>query len=448
MKKIILILSIIINLNTFSQNILTYAGNGNVGYSGDGGQATNAQINMTNGLKFDDNGNLYIADQFNHVIRKVDTDGVITTIAGNGISGFSGDGGLAVNAQIASPIGVAIDNLGNIYFCDYLNQRIRKINSEGIISTIAGNGVAGFSGDGTSAASAQINLPQGITSDDSGNIYFADRANNRIRKISSNGIISTYAGTGIEGFSGDGSAATSAQINYPIHPTIDQNGNLFFCDAVNQRVRKIDANGIISTIAGNGIAGFTGDGANAASAQINSPQGLEIDSQGNLYIADNANNRIRKINSNGIISTIAGNGVAGFTGDGALAVNAQINYPRGVAIKNDGGIYFGDGNNFRIRAIQSTSDLVENQQHQLSVSSFPNPFSLNTTIEFHLTKTAQVRLEIYDFFGTKVSDLIDKNLSSGMYTTIFNAEKLPNGVYVSKLVVDGKTVFGKLVLMR
>ena len=300
----------------------------------------------------DASGNVYIAEQFGNRIRKVGTDGVISTVAGgNGGYGFNGDGGAATSTNLNYPSGVAVDAVGNIYIADQNNQRIRKVNSNGIISTVAGNGTQGFSGDGGAATSAQLNSPSGVTVDAAGNIYIADQFNNRIRKVNSSGVISTVAGNGTQGFSGDGGAATSAQLYSSGGVAVDAAGNIYIADNGNNVIRKVNTNGIISTIAGNGTQGFSGDGGAATSANLSYPTGLEVDASGNIYIAEGSTNRIRKVNSSGIISTIAGNGIIGFSGDGGVATSANLYNPTGVAVDVSGNIYIADENNKRVREV-------------------------------------------------------------------------------------------------
>lgn len=347
----IIVFCFLCHMMCFGQTINTFAGNGSNGFSGDGGAALSAQLSMTDGVEVDAAGNVFISDQFNNRIRKVNSSGIITTIAGTGTYGYSGDGGPATSANIASPLDLVVDASGNIYFCDYNNSRIRKISTTGIITTIAGTGVPGFSGDGGLATNAKLNLPEGIAIDAIGNIFIADRGNNRIRKINSSGIITTIAGTGVAGFSGDGGAAASAQINYPIDVEVDAIGNLYICDANNHRIRKINTSNTITTIAGNGTAGFSGDGTAATSATINTPEGVAINSLGEIIIADRNNNRIRKIDNSGIITTIAGTGIAGFSGDGGASNLAKLDFPRRVAVDGNGKIFICDGNNYRIRSI-------------------------------------------------------------------------------------------------
>jgi len=305
--------------------ITTLAGNGTPGFTGDNGPATSAQLNSPNGVAVDSAGNVYISDFGNNRIRKV-TNGIITTVAGNGTPGYSGDNGPATSAQLNSPNGVAVDSAANVYTSDSGNSRIRKV-AGGVITTVAGNGTAGFSGDNGPATGAELNEPVGVASDTSGNLYISDK--NRysdyglVRKVS-NGIITTVAGNGTCCFSGDNGPATSAQIAVPYDVTVDSAGNLYIADGNNNRIRKVSNNGIITTVAGNGTPGFSGDNGPATSAELNGPDGVAVDSAGNLYIADEGNYRIRKV-SNGVITTVAGNGTRGFSGDNGPATSVVSN---------------------------------------------------------------------------------------------------------------------------
>ncbi len=336
---------------TDAQIITTIAGNGTGSYSGDGGPATAAGINYPTHTAMDGFGNLYFGEHIEYRIRKVNSTGIITTYAGTGIYGYSGDGGPATAAANSGPAGVSLDGAGNLYFSDYHNNRIRKVSTSGIITTIAGTGSGGYSGDGGPATAANIFVPWGVVVDPSGNIYFSDRYNNRIRKINTAGIISTVGGTGIAGYSGDGGPATSGTLNNPIDIALDISGNIYFSEAYNHCVRKINTYGIISTVTGNGTTGYSGDGGPATTATLNNPIGIGLDPAGNIYIGDNGNNCIRKINSSGIISTIAGTGTAGFTGDGGPATSARLQGPYGVAVYGTGNIYICDAFNYRIRII-------------------------------------------------------------------------------------------------
>jgi len=346
---VLLILPIIAGAQlAFADTITTIAGNGNWEFSGDGGLATAAGLDLPMGLAKDSQGNIYITERYGNRIRKINTSGIISTIAGTGIPGFSGDGGAATAAQIDSPHGIAVDSAGNVFFSQVNgSRRVRKINTSGIISTIAGTGAADYNGDGISAISANVSAAK-IAFDSSGNLYLTDIG--RIRKINTSGIISTVAGTGTVGFSGDGGLATAAQIS-PLGVGVDSAGNIYIADSGNNRVRKVNTAGIINTIAGTGTAGYSGDGGPATAAQLNNPYDVQIDSAGNLYITDNANHRIRKVNTSGIITTFAGNGIAGFAGDGGEATAAQLNTPGSTLPDSAGSILIADTWNYRIRKV-------------------------------------------------------------------------------------------------
>ncbi len=336
--------------------ISTVAGTGTAGFSGDGGPAAAAQLNLPNDAAVDAAGNVYIADASNHRIRKIDAaSGNISTIAGTGsTSGNLGDGGPATAARLHTPGGVAADAAGNVYIADSIQHRIRKIDaSTGNISTVAGSAaISGPLGDGGPATSARLNIPIGVAVDAAGNIYIADRDNLRIRKVDTAGVITTIAGTGTSGYNMDGIAATAAQLSNPTGVAADAAGNVYIADAANRRIRKIDAvSGTISTIAGTGIAGFSGDGGPAASAQLSNPYGVALDAAGNLHIADTNNNRIRKVDTAGVITTVAGTGSANFSGDGGAATLAQLSGPRGLAADGLGNLYIADGDNNRIRKV-------------------------------------------------------------------------------------------------
>ncbi|MGB0064807.1 MAG: RHS repeat-associated core domain-containing protein, partial [Terracidiphilus sp.] len=337
-------------------NISTIAGNGTAGYSGDGGAATGSEINAPRGSFVDSAGNVYIVDYSNNRIRKITAStGIVSTVAGNGTAGYSGDGGQATSAKLNAPTGVAVDSAGNLYIADDSNNRIREVNATtGVISTIAGNGTAGYSGDGGPATSAEFNLPSGVVIDAAGNIYIADSGNNRIREVNaSTSVISTIAGTGTAGYSGDGGAAISAELNDPTRLVLDSADDIYFADTNNNRIREVTAaTGVMSTVAGNGTAAYSGDGGAATSAKISGPRGVAVDSAGDIYIADTGNNRIRMVTAGTtVISTIAGNGTAGFSGDGGTAVSAELNGPFGVALDSARNIYIADTSNQRIRVV-------------------------------------------------------------------------------------------------
>jgi uncharacterized protein (TIGR03437 family) len=341
---------------TLSSFLVTVAGTGLSGFSGDNGQAQAARITRAIRLDIDNAGNLYFTDSDNHRIRKIAPNGVITTVAGTGTRGFSGDNGPATAAQLNFPIGIAVDGSGNLYIADNGNHAVRKVTvSTGIISTIVGvEGSSGFAGDGGPSPAARLNSPQNVAVDKDGNLYISDFSNHRIRKVTaSTGLITTIAGTGTAGFSGDDGTATAAQLNGPNNVSVDSNGNLYICDATNARIRKITAaTGVISTIVGTGGFGFGGDGGLATAAQINGPVGAIVDSAGNLYFSDRANHRVRRVAaSSGIITTIAGSGVAGFNGDGIAALAARLSSPSGLALDPAGNLYIGDRDNSRLRRL-------------------------------------------------------------------------------------------------
>ncbi|MBI6546498.1 MAG: hypothetical protein HY692_06865, partial [Cyanobacteria bacterium NC_groundwater_1444_Ag_S-0.65um_54_12] len=351
--------------------ITTVVGNGKLGYAGDGGAATSATLYYPSSVTIDGAGNLYIADTFNFRIRKVDTSGIITTVAGNGTQGYSGDGGVATSAQLRVLSDVAVGSNGDLFIAESIDNRIRKVDTSGIITTVAGNGKAGYSGDGGSATSAQLYQPSGVTVDGEGNLYIADNFNHRVRKVDTAGIITTVAGDGsvgyykvdragviikvtdgISGYSGDGGLATSAQLLNPAKVTVDGTGNLYIADGNNHRIRKVDRAGIITTVAGNGKLGYSGDGGPATGAQLYGSSGITIDDKGNLYIADGSS-RIHKVDGAGIITTVAGNGKLGYSGDGGPATSAQLSRPAGVVVDSSGCLYIADTHNCRIRKIDT-----------------------------------------------------------------------------------------------
>ena len=329
----------------------TVAGTGTVGYSGDNGPAVSATFASPSAVAYDASGNLYIADSNNNVVRMVSPSGTVTTVAGTGQQGFGGDGGLATSALLDTPTGIAVDAHGNLYIADSHNNRIREV-SGGTITTIAGNGVAGFSGDGGAATSAGLDLPSAVAVDASGNLYIADTNNDRIREVSG-GTISTVAGNGVQSFAGDGGAATAASLDSPTGVAVDASGNLFIADRHNQRIREVSS-GVITTVAGSGAVNFSGsysgDGGSATAATLARPSGIAIDAAGNLYIADTDNQRLRKVGG-GAIATIAGSGTQGYGGDAGAATAALLNTPRGAAIDGQGNVVVADELNQRLRSV-------------------------------------------------------------------------------------------------
>ena len=332
--------------------ITTVAGNGTPSLSGDGGPALQAQLGNPFAIAVDAAGNQFIADASNNVIRKIDPTGVISTVVGTGLSGPLGDNGPALSATLSQPRGVALNAAGDIFISDTLDQRVRKVDHvTHAITTIAGTGTAGFSGDGSSGTNAQINLPQAVVVDGTGNVYIAEYGNDRVRKVTPGGVITTFAGNGLNGYGGDGGAATAAKLNHPRGLAVDAGGNVLIADSGNNRVRKVTPGGVISTVAGNGVAGIGGDNGAAISAELNYPAGLAVDGPGGVYIADTHNQSIRLVDASGRISTVVSEcGVnAAFYGDGGQAALAHVNLPIGVAVDAYGNLFIADVNDNRVR---------------------------------------------------------------------------------------------------
>ncbi len=390
--------------------ITRIAGTGNAGFSGDGGQATSARVNHPYGLAFNA-GSLYIADTDNNRVRRIAPTGIITTVVGTGVNGGTGLGGPGLTSPVAFPYGLAFDAIGNLYISEYGLNRVLKLDPALNLTIFAGSGEQGGAGDGGSALLATFNGPSGLAIDLAGSVFVADQNGHRIRKIA-NGIITTVAGNGQYGFVGDGSVPLNSQIAYPfglafdpagrlyvadasnhrvrridfstpvivtvaggngalgdngaardallftpVGAVLDGAGNFYFADAQHHRIRKITLSGVISTVAGNGTGGFSGDGGDARNAQLRTPQGLAIDPAGNLVIADTNNHRIRRVNASGIIQTIAGSGVRSFSGDGFAAVLATLNHPIGLAFDLQGGFYIADTENNRIRRVTAVGQI-------------------------------------------------------------------------------------------
>ena len=339
--------------------IITVAGNGTEGLSGIGGAATNAAFASPTGVAVDAAGNLYIADYLNSLVWDVDANGIIRIAAGsvtNGDAawGFAGDGGAATNAELDAAISVATDAAGNLYIADYANNRIRKVDSSGMIATVAGYGPAGYSGDGVAATSATLGSPTCFAVDDAGDLFIADYGNNLIRKVDTGGTISTVAGLiknglSIQGYSGDGGSATKARLNAPTCVALDAAGNLLIVDSGNNRIRKVDTHGKITTVAGNGKTGYSGDGGPATNAALDLPAWVVAGASGDLFISDHQ--RIRRVDSAGIITTVAGNGTEGYSGDGGAATNAVLNSPGGITVDASGNLFIADTGNEYVREI-------------------------------------------------------------------------------------------------
>jgi|GEM_PF-691195 len=320
------------------------------GYSGDGIPATASKLYNPYSLLAASDGSVYVSESQNRRIRKISADGIIQTIAGTGVSGYSGDGGPATNARFSFPQSMSIDIYGNLYIDDYNSMSVRKVDAlTGIITTVVGNGTTTYAGDGSAATATGFSSLTGIAVDATGNIYIADDIDHVVRKIDASGIINTIAGTGVAGYSGDSGPATLARLSYPRDIAVDADGNIFITERY--RIRKINTAGIISTIAGTGVGGSSGDGGPASAAQINTPYELIVDDTGTVFFADTYSRRLRKIDTFGIISTIAGTGVVGYSGDGGLATNANLGTPMSIAVSASGDIYYTDYQYCRVRRI-------------------------------------------------------------------------------------------------
>jgi trimeric autotransporter adhesin len=423
------------------QIITTVAGGDSVGL-GDNGPATACELVHPTGVVFDASGNYYITDRAQNRIRKVSTSGIITTIAGTGMGLFSGDNGPATAAEINSPYGIAIDAIGNIYFADDGNERVRKIDTFGTITTIAGCGVQGYNGDNIPATDAQFYFLGGVAVDSAGNVYVDDYYNNRVRKISTSGTITTIAGTGIPGYNGESIIATNAEVYFPEGLCIDKQGNLYVAEINNNRVRKISNSGIITTIAGNGIAGYSGDNGPATACELNAPAGVFVDSKtGNIFIGDTRNSAVRKVSPSGVITTIAGNGVNHFSGDGGPAVLAELYYPIGIASDKDADIYFADQGNDRIRRIQSTVFVNPASAASLDLVVFPNPSTGDFTCRLSSAYSEEVTFIVVDIAGHKIIDT--KALPNIMIPLHIDGL----GVYMLYAVTNGSTLTQKVIVL-
>ena len=334
-----------------SDTIWTVAGTGVLGDSGDGGHARGAAINQPRAVSALPNGGYAWAEPYSHRVRIVDANGLITTLAGTGEPGFSGDGGSAALANVNFVHTAAPTSDGGFLLADALNNRIRKVSAAGIITTVAGSGGQGFSGDGGPATRAQINNPRSVVALPDGGFLIPDSGNHRVRRVSAGGVITTVAGTGVQGFSGDGGAATAASLSIPfaVAPTAD--GGFLVADIGNERIRKVSAAGRITTVAGNGLSGFSGDGGPAVAARLHHPHGVVEIGNGAFLISDTTNERIRRVGPDGVITTVIGDGVRGDSGDGGPAAAARISAPKGLSVTGAGDLLIADEQNNRIRFV-------------------------------------------------------------------------------------------------
>jgi sugar lactone lactonase YvrE len=440
MKKVILQLLFVVtvlfgSVASNGQTMITLAGNGAAGYGGDGGPAVAATLNHPAGVITDISNNFYICDRDNSCLRKVSsTTGTINTIAGMPlIVGYSGDSGAATAAAIAYPTNITIDMAGNIVFVDSGNSCLRKVSSTtGTINTIAGNHSlgAGYSGDGIAATDAQISNNCGLAFDAAGNLYIADGGNHCIRKvIAATGIITTIAGTpGVSGFFGDGGPATAAKFDNPNALTVDTSGNVFIVDNQNSCLRKVSSTtGTITTIAGvPTVSGFSGDGAAATAAHLNAPTGIAVNDSGKIFLTDKNNNRIRVIKLDGTIKTVCGLDTPGFNGDG-LCTTRALNAPIGLCLNTSGNCYMSDQFNNRIRKIDYTLGTINDDVPKSEVTLFPNPSNGFFNLQIKTKTTEEINIIVTNLVGEQVV-----SLASITNSPIEMKLDVPDGIYFLK----------------
>lgn len=419
------------------------AGAGTGGYSGDGGPAGAAKLFNPTGVVTYGYNNIYIADQANHSIRKVNYLGIISTVAGNDTAGNTGNGKAATAARLNTPHGLAVDGLGNIYIADHASNVIRKVNTAGIISTVAGTGTAGYTGDGGPATAAKLNAPYGVAIDGIGNLYIADLNNNVIRMVNIYGVMSTFAGNGYGaglghgGYTGDGGAATAAELSLPAGVGTDVFGNVYIADTRNNVIRKVNSSGVISTVAGNGSAGYAGDGGAATNARLTLPAGIAADGPGNLYIADQGNNVVRKVTTGGAITTLAGTIAPGYAGDGGAATAAQLNSPAGVAVDGNGLVYIADYGNNAVRMVGGTAGVNDLNAGGNELKVYPNPSTGSFAIEIPQTGYTST-VTVVDVLGRQVAAEVIQ--TTNIPKSVITLHNIPSGNYIVKVSSGGQVL--------
>lgn len=454
------------------------AGCGTGGYSGNMMPSLSASIRYPNQVTLDTAGNLYFADQTNNVVRKIMKSGsnlqndTIITVAGNGTLGYSGDNGAATAAMLNLPSSVAVDDSGNMYIADVQNNVVRKVGAiTGSISTVAGNGTGGYAGDNGPATAAELFGPYSVAVDNVGNVYIADNKNYRIRKITkSTGMITTVVGNGIQGYNGDNKPATAAELSSPVGLAFDAANNLYISDNGTDRISKVTVSGTIKTIAGNGIIGYWGDGGPATAAEFDQLHGISLDKSGNVYVADAQNEVVREISTTDSIKTVAGTktqdtvitrvivikdttydtvvtvtGIAGFYGDGGLATAAKLNYPEGVAVDKAGNLYITDFGNQRIRVVTTAAGLSGIATVTLPFNKatvYPNPsggkFSIQSPLVLQTT-------EVFNILGKQIASIPSRG---GVYGMDLSSQ--PAGIYLYRIVSQTGALLGsgKLIIAK
>ena len=430
-KKYMLFIAALCTYVLQAQTITTVAGNGASGFSGDGGLATTAKLNLPFNLTFDKSDNIYIADTYNNSIRKIDSEsGIITTVVGTADK--------KQVSELKTPTGLTFDQYDNLYIADLAHLRIRRVNMEtGSSMTLVGERTE----TDVPNIKASLGGPFNVVFDNEGDLYISINGDSKVSKVDmSTGEVITIAGTGEAGYSGDGNLAKEAQLSNPTGLALDTNGNLFISDSGNERVRKVDLNtGIITTVLGTGEAGFSEAGKLASETKLSNPLGLVVDGTNNLYVVDRGNNRVLKLDTNtATVSNIAGTGESGFSGDGKLAENAQLSNPTGLAFNNKGDLFIVDRGNNRIRKISGlVADTEESIVLEDAISIFPNPATEKINIE--LKDAVELKsATLFDIKGKQVQvQITDKSL---------NVSRLPRGIYILRIATSNGNLEEKIVL--